>query len=91
MPSGIVMYESKWCGYCRAARRLLDAKGWKYEALVVDGDVALREKMVEKAGRTSVPQIFFGAQHIGGYDDLAALEQDGELDAVYATYADSGS
>ena len=80
----VVMYESRWCGYCRAARRLLESKGWTIEARVVDGDAALRADMSERAGRTSVPQIWIGATHVGGYDDLATLEQDGELDALYA-------
>jgi len=82
--AAIVMYESKWCGYCRAAKRLLDSKGWEYKSLVVDGDAALRADMTSKTGRTSVPQIFFGELHIGGYDDLAELESNGELDQAYA-------
>lgn len=82
---GIVMYESHWCGFCRAAKRLLAAKGWEYESLVVDGDADLRQQMQEISGRTSVPQIFFGERHIGGFDDLAALEENGELDDIYNT------
>jgi len=82
-PNTIVMYESNWCGYCRAAKRLLASKGWEYESIVVDGDDALREQMIARAGRTSVPQIFFGDRHIGGFDDLAELEQNGELDEAY--------
>jgi len=79
----IVMYESDWCGFCRAAKRLLAAKGWEYESRLVDGDAQLREEMTAITGQTSVPQIFFGERHIGGFDDMAALEQDGELDEVY--------
>jgi len=82
-PKSIVMYESDWCGFCRAAKRLLAAKGWEYESRLVDGDAQLREEMTAKTGQTSVPQIFFGERHIGGFDDMAALEQDGELDEVY--------
>jgi len=85
-PAVIVMYESNWCGYCRAARRLIDDKGWVYESLVVDGDKALRSNMQALAGRTSVPQIFFGKHHVGGYDDMAALESDGQLDSLYAEH-----
>ena len=81
--SGIVMYESNWCGFCRAAVRLLKSKGWSYESRVVDGNAPLRAEMQEKTGRTSVPQIFFGDQHIGGFDDMAALEEAGELDNAY--------
>lgn len=80
----IVMYESKWCGYCRAAKRLLASKGWEYESRVVDGDAALRQSMTAKTGKTSVPQIFFGERHIGGYDDIAALEENGELDEAHS-------
>jgi len=82
MSATIVMYESDWCGFCRAARRLLETKGWEYESRLVDGKPALRAEMTEKSGRTSVPQIFFGNHHVGGYDDLAALESDGDLDAL---------
>lgn len=83
--SGIVMYESDWCGFCRAARRLLQSKGWEYESRNVDGNASLRAEMQERTGRTSVPQIFFGDRHIGGFDDMAALENDDELDDAYAS------
>ena len=83
--SGIVMYESDWCGFCRAARRLLQSKGWAYESRLVDGNAPLRAEMLERSGRTSVPQIFFGDRHIGGFDDMAALESDDELDDAYAS------
>ena len=83
--AGIVMYESSWCGFCRAARRLLDAKGWAYETRSVDGDAAVRAEARERSGRTSVPQIWFGDVHVGGFDDLAELERDGELDALHAS------
>jgi glutaredoxin 3 len=79
----IVMYESNWCGYCRAARRLIDAKGWTYESRNVDGNAPLRAEMQERSGRTSVPQIYFGDQYIGGYDEMAELESDGELDNAF--------
>lgn len=79
----IVMYESNWCGYCRAAKRLLSTKGWEYESRMVDGNAELREEMTSRTGQTSVPQIFFGEQHIGGFDDMAELEQNGELDDAY--------
>lgn len=83
--SGIVMYESNWCGFCRAARRLLKSKGWEYQSLMVDGNAPLRAEMQKRSGRTSVPQIYFGDRHIGGFDDMAALEQDGQLDDAYAS------
>jgi len=76
------MYESRWCGFCRAAKRLLDSKGWEYNSIVVDGEPGLRAEMEAKAGRHTVPQIFIGDHHVGGYDDLAALESDGKLDEL---------
>ena len=82
--AGIVMFESNWCGYCRAAKRLLASKGWDYESLVVDGNDSLRAEMTTKTGLTSAPQIFFGERHIGGFDDMAELEENGELDQIYA-------
>lgn len=78
----IVMYESMLCGYCRAAKQLFNAKGLEYTSIGVDGQPQVREEMQAKAGRHTVPQIFINDQHIGGYDDLAALEQKGELDAL---------
>lgn len=83
MAQKIKMYESRICGYCMAARRLLDKKGWEYESLVVDGNMPLRAEMQELTGRTSVPQIFIGETHVGGFDDMAELESSGELDALY--------
>lgn len=82
MSAEIVMYESEWCGYCRAARRIFANKGWEFESRVVDGAPELRAESRERSGRTSVPQIFIGEHHVGGYDDLAALENDGELDGL---------
>lgn len=85
MATNIIIYDSRICGFCMAAKRLLDQKGWEYESRSVDGNSELRGKMQEMTGRTSVPQIFFGSTHVGGYDDLAALESDGELDDLYKT------
>lgn len=77
------MYSSNLCGYCRAAHRLLRSKGINdYETIIVDGDFALREHMMAISGRHTVPQIFIGERHIGGYTDLAALEASGELDIL---------
>ena len=76
------MYESKLCGYCRAARKLFDSKGFEYESLVVDLKPELRAEMEAKAGRHTVPQIFIGDEHVGGYDDIAELDSRGELDAM---------
>lgn len=83
-PAMVVVYSSRFCGYCMLAKRLLSSKGIDFEERIVDGDPALRAQMVEHAGRTSVPQIFVGSHHVGGCDDLHALEQRGDLDALLA-------
>lgn len=85
MAKPITLYESHWCGYCRAARRLLEAKGWAFDSIVVDGQPDVRAEMESRTGRHTVPQIYIGETHVGGFDDLAALEADGRLDELYAT------
>jgi len=79
------MYESRICGYCMAAKRLFKKKGWEYESKIVDGNSELRTEMQNLTGRTSVPQIYIGDTHVGGFDDLAELEDKGELDALYGS------
>ena len=81
------IYFKSWCPYSRRALRLLNAKGVNYTAidLTDDSDEQVRRQeleMRERAGRTSVPQIFIDGRHIGGYDDLAALDAAGELDLL---------
>ena len=78
----IVVYSSAWCPYCIRAKHLLDSKGVRYEEISVDGNPAIRAEMTRKAGRTSVPQIWIGPTHVGGCDDLYALERAGKLDAL---------
>jgi glutaredoxin 3 len=78
----IVVYSSAWCPYCIRAKQLLDKKGVRYEEINVDGNPAVRAEMTRKAGRTSVPQIWIGQTHVGGCDDLYALERAGKLDAL---------
>ncbi|MDH4610359.1 glutaredoxin 3 [Pseudomonas sp. BN102] len=78
----IVVYSSAWCPYCVRAKQLLDKKGVRYEEINVDGNPAVRAEMTRKAGRTSVPQIWIGQTHVGGCDDLYALERAGKLDAL---------
>jgi glutaredoxin 3 len=78
----IVVYSSAWCPYCIRAKHLLDSKGVRYEEISVDGNPAIRAEMTRKAGRTSVPQIWIGQTHVGGCDDLYALERAGKLDAL---------
>lgn len=78
----VVVYSSDYCPYCSRAKSLLLSKGVAFEEIKVDGKPQLRAEMTKKAGRTSVPQIWIGGQHIGGCDDLYALERAGKLDAL---------
>jgi len=83
--SEVVMYSTTWCGYCQRARGLLQRKGVEIREIKVDEDPSQREVMVQKSGgRRTVPQIFIGERHVGGYDDLAALDRAGELDKLLA-------
>lgn len=85
MAQKIIIYSTKVCPYCVRAKKLLDAKGVTYEEIDVSGNDVLRKTMTEKAGgRTSVPQIFIGDRHVGGFDDLNALNQAGKLDGMLA-------
>ena len=81
----IVIYTTSSCPYCIAAKRLLTQKGVSFEEIGVDGDPAGRARMSERAGgRRTVPQIFIGESHVGGCDDLYALEKAGHLDVLLA-------
>jgi thioredoxin reductase (NADPH) len=81
MPS-ITMYTRSWCPYCTRAKELLASKGQTWTEVDLDAEPARREEMVARSGRTSVPQIFVGDRHVGGSDELLALERSGELDAL---------
>ena len=76
----VVMYSTPYCPYCMAARRLLTIKGLTYAEHNVDADPAKRTEMETRSGRRTVPQIFVNERHVGGFDELNALEQSGELD-----------
>jgi glutaredoxin 3 len=78
----ILMYCTSWCGYCTRARRLLTAKGVSFEAIDIEAEPPRRAEMRSRSGRSSVPQIFIGAVHVGGYDDLKALDDAGKLDPL---------
>lgn len=78
------MYSARVCPYCRMAERLLERKGVQPEKVMVDENPARREEMTRLTGRTSVPQIFVGRMHVGGYGDLAELERAGRLDPLLA-------
>ena len=79
---GVFMYTSPWCGYCMRARTLLGSKGVVYEELDVDAVGGAREEMIARTGRSTVPQIFIHGRHIGGAEELEALEAAGELDPL---------
>ena len=78
----IEMYATSWCGYCERARTLLRSKGAGFAEISIEGRPELREEMIARSGRRTVPQIFIGTRHIGGSDELAELEAAGELDAL---------
>ncbi len=81
----VEIYTTPFCPYCVAAKRLLQKKGVTYEETDVSRDPALRQAMMRRAGgRQTVPQIFIGGQHVGGCDDLHALDHQGRLDPLLA-------
>jgi glutaredoxin 3 len=82
----IVVYSTPFCGYCGAAKRLLAGKGIDVTEIDVMFDPEQRQKMMEKSGgRRTVPQIFIDGRRIGGFEDLSALDANGELDRLLAT------
>jgi len=83
--SQIEIYTTRYCPYCHAAKRLLSKKGVTFIEIDVSGDAEGRSKMVARAkGRMTVPQIFIGSVHVGGYDDLYELDRSGKLDPLIA-------
>ena len=79
----IVLYTKPGCGYCHAARALLDRKGAAYQDIVASHDPAKKQEMIQRSGgRMTFPQIFIDGKHIGGSDELHALDRRGELDAL---------
>lgn len=79
------MYTTAVCPFCQMAERLLQSKGAEIDKVRIDLDPAARAAMMEKTGRRSVPQIYIGDTHVGGYDDLAALDRAGKLDPLLAS------
>jgi glutaredoxin 3 len=78
----ITVYASAWCPYCRRAKSLLTQKNLAFTEIDVDDEARFREEMIARSGRRTVPQIFIGEKHIGGCDDLFALEESGELERL---------
>jgi glutaredoxin 3 len=88
--SSIVVYTTPFCGYCSAAKRLLSSKGAEFTEVDVMMDAERRAEMIQRSsGRRTVPQIFIGERHVGGYDDLSALDSSGELDELLSANSNS--
>jgi len=81
----VTIYTRMMCGYCTAAKRLLDRKGVAYAEHDASFSPELRQEMIQRSGRTTFPQIFIGDVHVGGSDELHALESAGKLDALLAS------
>jgi len=82
MTAPVVMYTTSWCPYCERARKLLARKNVTIQEIDVESAPEKRAEMQQKSGRRTVPQIFIGDTHVGGSDDLHALEDAGKLDAL---------
>lgn len=83
----VVVYSKQYCPYCVMAKRLLVGKGVDFTEISVDSDQAMMQKMMSESGQRTVPQIWIGTTHVGGFDDMAALERQGKLDALLANMA----
>lgn len=84
MPARVVMYRTRFCGYCVLAKRLLDKKGVAFQEIDVSGDSERRAWLHQVTGLRTVPQIFIGDRPVGGFDALISLERQGKLDALLA-------
>lgn len=82
MSADIRIYSSQWCPFCVQAKRLLESKNAPFEEIIVDGKPAVRAQMMAESGRHTVPQIWINGQHIGGCDELYALERRKALDPM---------
>ncbi|WP_269716996.1 glutaredoxin 3 [Caulobacter sp. NIBR2454] len=80
----VTIYTRPFCGYCARALKLLKDKGADFTEIEAGMDPKLRQEMIDKSGRTTFPQIFVGDQHIGGCDDMMALDRGGKLDSMLA-------
>ena len=78
----VVIYSGHRCAYCNAAKRMLDSKNVAYTEINVDEDLEKREEMMQRTKRQTVPQIFIGDMHVGGFDDMAKLNSEGKLDEM---------
>lgn len=80
--SKVIIYTRDWCGFCDAAKSLLSEKGVKFEEIDLGENPEKLKEMIEKSNRRTVPQIFIDGKSVGGFDDINALNQDGELDKL---------
>lgn len=80
--SAVRVYSTRYCPYCVMAKRLLQGKGVRFEEIHVDEDPLRRDEMMRISGRRTVPQIFVGETHVGGFDELSALDRAGQLDPL---------
>lgn len=80
--ANVEIYTKATCPFCHRAKALLSQKGVSYQEIAIDGDAEKREEMIKRSGRTTVPQIFIDAQHVGGCDDLYALDGRQGLDPL---------
>ena len=84
MGKKVIIYGNSTCPFCGAARMLLTKKGVNFEDVVVSNDPTLFEEMVSRSGSRSVPQVFIGDTHVGGFEELSSLDASGELDNLLA-------
>ncbi len=82
--AGIVVYSTAFCGWCDRAKALLKRKGIDFKEIRVDESAEARQEMVARSGQRTVPQVFVGEKHVGGFEQLYALERSGELDSLIA-------
>ena len=82
MNAAVTMYSTRFCPYCMRARDLLDRRKVSYTDIDVSAGPELRRDMIARSGRHTVPQIWIGERHVGGFDDLYRLEQQGRLDEI---------
>jgi glutaredoxin 3 len=91
MAADVKIYTREGCGYCTAAIRLLRAKGVHFQHIDATGDTATRRWLAEVTGQATVPQIFIDGRPVGGYTDIRALDERGELDRLLAGQGSDGS
>jgi glutaredoxin 3 len=80
----VTVYTTSTCPYCRSAKALLNSKNITFNEINVERDMKLRTEMMKKSGRQTVPQIFIGNHHVGGFDDMAKLDREGKLMVLFA-------